>query len=134
MGIIRAPKGKRRRVKKDPKKVALAQEWEKLCAKWGASPKVSRRRSETQELHTSPQEKRLAQLRDTRDSHAPSLLTAASHVGKSLPVKYTGEMALREDAAQQEIARKKYRVAPLFNKGALQYISDDMDPKTLGRK
>lgn len=40
----------------------------------------------------------------------------------------------REALAQQEIARKKKRIAPLYNKGGLQYITDDMDLTTLGRK
>ncbi len=52
---------------------------------------------------------------------------------KPVPV-YTGEMAEREARAQEETARKRLRVAPLYNKGGLQYISDDMDPTTLGRK
>lgn len=34
----------------------------------------------------------------------------------------------------QEIERKKTRIAPAFNKGAVQYISEGDDPKTLGRK
>ena len=53
---------------------------------------------------------------------------------KPLPVRYVGEMAEREAAAQKEIAQKKKRVAVLYNKGGLQYISDDADPKTFGRK
>lgn len=53
---------------------------------------------------------------------------------KPMPVRYVGEMAEREAAAQKEIAQKKKRVAVLYNKGGLQYISDDADPKTFGRK
>lgn len=34
----------------------------------------------------------------------------------------------------KEIERKKKRIAPAYNKGAIQYITDDTDPKTLGRK
>ena len=44
------------------------------------------------------------------------------------------EMALREAIAQEEIALKRQRTAPLFNKGGYQYISDEMDLKTLGKK
>lgn len=33
-----------------------------------------------------------------------------------------------------EIEKKKMRVAPAYNKGATQYITDGADPKTLGRK
>ena len=46
----------------------------------------------------------------------------------------TPEMVLREEIAQAEIQKKKSRVAILYNKGGLQYISDEMDPKTFGRK
>lgn len=34
----------------------------------------------------------------------------------------------------KEIERKKKQVAPLWNKGATMYISDETDPTTLGRK
>jgi hypothetical protein len=33
-----------------------------------------------------------------------------------------------------EIERKKKRIAPAYNKGPFMYITDDMDPATLGRK
>lgn len=48
--------------------------------------------------------------------------------------KLNAIMMARELKAQEEIKRKKQRVAPLFNKGGLQYITDDMDLTTLGRK
>ena len=34
----------------------------------------------------------------------------------------------------KEIERKKTRIAPAFNKGANMYVSDGMDPASLGRK
>ena len=37
-------------------------------------------------------------------------------------------------ATIEEIERKKTRVAPAYNKGATQYITDGADPTTLGRK
>lgn len=40
----------------------------------------------------------------------------------------------REAAAQVEIARKKKRVGVLVNKGGLQYITDETDLTTLGKK
>ena len=40
----------------------------------------------------------------------------------------------REKKAQEEIERKKLRVAPLYSKGGYQYITDDTDLKTIGRK
>ena len=48
-------------------------------------------------------------------------------------VRYEGELAEREAAAQQEIERKKKRTAPAYSKGAYQYISE-MDIKYIGRK
>jgi hypothetical protein len=43
-------------------------------------------------------------------------------------------MLEREIKAQEEIAKKRKRIAPLYNKGAAQYITDETDPKTIGRK
>ena len=42
----------------------------------------------------------------------------------------------REESATtiKEIERKKTRVAPAFNKGAVQYLTDGTDPATIGRK
>jgi hypothetical protein len=34
----------------------------------------------------------------------------------------------------KEIERKKTKVAPLYNKGSTQYITDGEDPTTLGKK
>ena len=42
----------------------------------------------------------------------------------------------REESAAtiKEIERKKTRVAPAFNKGAVQYLTEGTDPTTTGRK
>jgi hypothetical protein len=37
-------------------------------------------------------------------------------------------------ATIREIENKRNRLAPEYNKGAYQYITDGADPKTLGRK
>lgn len=37
-------------------------------------------------------------------------------------------------ATIKEIERKKTRVAPAYNKGAVQYLTDGTDPATIGRK
>jgi hypothetical protein len=47
--------------------------------------------------------------------------------------KYEGEMLKRELAAQKEADLKKKRVGITFNKGAYQYLGDDIDPTTLGK-
>lgn len=44
------------------------------------------------------------------------------------------DWAARERIAQEEIEKKKKRIAPLYNKGGLQYITDDTDLTTVGRK
>jgi len=44
------------------------------------------------------------------------------------------ELIERERKAQEEIAYKKTCVAPAYNKGGYQYITEGTDLKTLGRK
>lgn len=43
-------------------------------------------------------------------------------------------MNAREEIAQRLLAAKKNRIAPAYNKGAYQYITDGTDPKELGKK
>jgi hypothetical protein len=48
---------------------------------------------------------------------------------------YKWKRDMDESAATiAEIERKKTRVAPAYNKGATQYITEGTDPTTLGRK
>ena len=61
-------------------------------------------------------------------------LTLNEPIKPSEKPRLSPEMQLREVLAQEEIKKKRSRVAVLFNKGGLQYISDEMDPKTFGRK
>lgn len=49
-------------------------------------------------------------------------------------VKYEGEMAQRESAAQEEVEAKKKRIAPMYNKGAYMLITEDTDLTTLGKR
>lgn len=63
-------------------------------------------------------------------SAKPSLNQATSL--KNAP-KYEGEMLEREQKAQEEIAKKRTRVAPLHKSNYI-YISDGIDPAGLGRK
>lgn len=46
----------------------------------------------------------------------------------------SAEMEERERLAQEEIARKRKRVAVVAHKSAYQYLSDDMDLTLIGRK
>jgi hypothetical protein len=63
-------------------------------------------------------------------SAEPSKIVSISR--KRAP-KYEGEMLEREQKAQEEIAKKKTRVAPLHKSNYI-YISDGIDPAGLGRK
>lgn len=49
-------------------------------------------------------------------------------------IRYEGQMAEREQRAQEEIERKRTQVAILYNKGPYMMITDSSDPKTFGRK
>lgn len=53
-----------------------------------------------------------------------------------LPDDYSDspELQAREVEAQREKDRKRKRVGVLFNKGPVQYITDETDPTTIGRK
>lgn len=53
---------------------------------------------------------------------------------KKTKPKYEGEMAVRENKAQKEIVKKQKRVAPIYNKGGYMYITDETNPKDIGRK
>lgn len=65
----------------------------------------------------------------------PSNVAAVPSVKDSV-IELTPDMAEREKLAQQEISRKKKRVAPLYNKGGYQYVGDAPPEiiQTLGRK
>lgn len=63
----------------------------------------------------------------------PSLVSVSNSPVKVRPV-LSPEMQRRELEAQKEIERKKKRVAILYNKGGYQYVSDETDLTTLGKK
>jgi hypothetical protein len=60
-------------------------------------------------------------------------------IGNGFKARSVDDYKWRKDVTETsatiaEIERKKTRVAPAYNKGATQYITDGVDPKTLGRK
>ena len=75
----------------------------------------------------------VAEYRRDTGPYIPSLKILPPIEVASKP-RYEGEMAERERKAQEEIAHKRTCVAPLYNKGGLQFITPETDPKTLGRK
>jgi len=46
------------------------------------------------------------------------------------PIRWRGE----DEKVVEEIVAKSKRLAPAYSKGAVQYITDGMDPSDLGRK
>lgn len=71
-----------------------------------------------------------------RDSHAeiPSLVTTAPFVPGRRSVMDPANLARESEETQQAIIAKSKRIAPMFNKGADQYITEESDLTTLGRK
>ena len=70
-------------------------------------------------------------------SHLPSKIDeylSENTPKNNSPLKYEGELAVREAAAQEEIARKAKCVAPAFNKGNYTYIASEEQAKWVGRK
>jgi predicted nucleic acid-binding Zn ribbon protein len=72
--------------------------------------------------------------RETIEIKSHPCTTDFSKIEKRVIAHMTDEMIEREAKAQKEIQKKKNRVGILVNKSGYQYISDGMDPKTLGRK
>ena len=67
------------------------------------------------------------------------LVPLSNAIGNGFKGRSVDDYKWRKDvnetsATIAEIERKKTRVAPAYNKGATQYITDGADPKTLGRK
>lgn len=71
--------------------------------------------------------------RDEGTSYPSAKPSQIPDIYASKAPKYEGEMLEREQKAQEEIAKKRTRVAPLHKSNYI-YISDDIDPAGLGRK
>jgi hypothetical protein len=69
-----------------------------------------------------------------RASSIPSAPTVPAVKRAKADYSEDEEMDLREKLAQVETDRKRKRLAPLYSKGPVQYITDDTDPTELGRK
>ena len=64
----------------------------------------------------------------------PSLVSVSNSPVKVKKQPLSEEMQRREDAAQEEIARKKKRVAVICHKSGYQYLSEDVDLTMIGKK
>lgn len=72
-------------------------------------------------------------IRNSNNKDIPSKELPPPVDFKRIP-RYTDEMLEREQKAQEEIERKKKRLAPHYSKGPYQYITDDTPLEDLGRK
>lgn len=69
-------------------------------------------------------------------SQIPSLEggVVSSHSCTTTSVMDPTQLAKEPPSVRAEIVAKSRRIAPAYNKGAAQYLSDETDPKTIGRK
>lgn len=69
---------------------------------------------------------------ETRD--IPSLGSSGPGACVSRSVMDPVSLAKETPEVRDAIIAKSKRLAPAYNKGAVQYVSDETDPKTIGRK
>jgi hypothetical protein len=97
----------------------------KFKRKLGQPKSVTKQRKKKQEfVELKPRE---YMERSYNTAAFPSRMIAHMEANEPVlekPIRYEGEMAEREAAAQKEIARKRTMVAPICNKGPLQYVGD----------
>lgn len=64
----------------------------------------------------------------------PSLVTTGKVACSSNSVMDPMNLQKESPETQAAIIAKSKRLAPAYNKGAVQYLSEEVDPKTIGRK
>jgi len=67
-------------------------------------------------------------------SNIPSHITTTQFVPNRTGMMDPVKLAKETPEVREAIIAKSKRLAPAFNKGAIQYITDDADIQTLGRK
>jgi hypothetical protein len=72
--------------------------------------------------------------REDSTRNIPSLITNEPFVPARRSVMDPVQLAKESQAVQDAIIAKSKRLAPQFNKGAVQYITEEADLTTLGRK
>jgi hypothetical protein len=116
-----------------------AREWNAILAKHSETPFGTSDRGLQPRTSRIPSYSDLGVLRQRNERRSDVTIVERTHTasvtGPSVEApRYEGDMLEREIKAQEEIAKKIKRIAPLYNKGAAQYITDETDPKTIGRK
>ncbi|UJD21449.1 hypothetical protein PQE64_gp066 [Salmonella phage vB_STy-RN29] len=84
-------------------------------------------------LGFKPLRKRAQSLRQIRKANIGEPETRLPPPPEQRLVYLDEELAERERKAQEEIERKKMCIAPAYNKGAYQYVSDEEQAKMVGR-
>ena len=112
------------------KQKQLAADWEALQAKWSPMRTMPSFSQTTVPSYATA----LAQRRRGTLHTAKSLSVFTPQAKAPTTPVLTPEMEERERNAQAIAEQRKKRVAPAYNKGGYQYISDDTDLTTMGRK
>lgn len=104
------------------------------------SEKVLRLREERKSyfaglLKDRPRKERTLNITEREVKVLPPLSNSVGNGFKRSVEDYKWKRDREETVATiKEIERKKTRVAPAYNKGAVQYLTDGTDPATIGRK
>jgi hypothetical protein len=86
-------------------------------------------------LKDKPRQERLLNIPERETKNLPPLSNAVGNGFRRSVEDYKWKRDREESAATiKEIEKKKTRLAPSFNKGPVQYITDGADVETLGRK
>lgn len=104
------------------------------------SKKVLRLREERKTFFSTilkdrPRKERMLNIPERPVSNLPPLSNSVGNGFKRSVDDYKWKRDREETIATiKEIERKKTKVAPIYSKGAFQYLTDGTDPATIGRK
>ena len=120
----------------------LSKKEKKEYQEWLKKNKVKKISKEQQEKLN--QERLRNSLNDPRRRDLPSNVSQTSflsrmetchpEISKAVQKYDDQEMAKREAIAQEQIALKRQRTAPLYNKGPYMFLTPDTDLTTIGKK
>lgn len=119
------------KIKRKPGHAQKSDDYAKWLAQYGAKP--TKKKTVKPFIPYNPA--RPPEIRpDGITSHIKSVGDGVGSAVIPAQIKYEGDLAVREKAALKEIAYKKTCVAPICNKSNYIYVTEGMDPTTLGRK
>ena len=86
-------------------------------------------------LKDKPRKERTLNIPEREVKKLPPLSNSVGNGFKRSVEDYKWKRDREETVATiKEIERKKTRIAPIYSKGAAQYLTDGTDPATIGRK